>query len=90
MDPPVSLEIMIPVEALRALVALERAVIRRSARVARMRRVVTPIHLLHAGHMPAIEAWEEPRLQRRSQERHLPAGAMDIRHDGPGHRRERI
>jgi hypothetical protein len=57
MDPPVSLQIVIPVEALRALVALERAVIRRSARVARMRRVVASVHLLHAGHMAAVETW---------------------------------
>ncbi len=88
-DAAVSLQVVVPVEALRTLVALERPVVRRArASVHRMRRV-SAIHLLHASHMSAVEAWENPRLQR-AHYRHLPTRAVDVGHHRSCHCRQRI
>lgn len=96
MDPAVSLQVVIPVETLPALVALKRAVVgwayahayTHAHSVHRVRRMPA-VHLLHASHQPAIEARQKSGL-RRAHQRHLSAGAVDIGHDRAGHRRKAI
>jgi hypothetical protein len=54
-----ALEIMIPVEALRALVTLERPIVMRWCRLRLVRIVV--VHVLHVGGMPAVEVHKTGR-----------------------------
>lgn len=89
MDAAVPLQVVVAVEALRTLVALERPVVRRTRASVHRMRWVSAVHLLHAGHVSTVEAWEYPRLQRPHY-RHLPTRAVDVGHHRPCHRRQRI
>jgi Zn-dependent protease len=71
---------MVSIETLRALIALEWAVILRWLLGVR----VTAIHLLHACSMPTIESWHHAILHIPNQG-HLATGTVQIRHDGTTH-----
>lgn len=89
-DPLMPLQIVIAVEALRALVAFKRAIVVRSRlSMGRMVRWVPPVQMLHAGQMAAGETGHKSLLDIAHQ-RHLPAGIVHVRHDGSVHRGERI
>ena len=81
MDALVALEIVIPVETLGALIALEWAIIlllRLAVGMSTVHTVMTTIATHHAAHSAAADHL------------HLRARVMDVGHDGPGHRWQRI
>lgn len=88
MNALMSLQVVIPVEALRALIALERPVVGRPRLVEGVWRMPA-VHLLHAGHVATVEARENARLHA-AQQRHLAVRTVDVRHDRPVHCRQRI
>ena len=80
----VSLQVMISVEALRTLVALEGSLV-----LLLLRLSVTAVYLRHAGiarHHPSSHATGAATANQR----HLAAGAMQVRHNWSGHGGERI
>lgn len=81
MDPFMSLQVVVPVETLRALVALEGSVVRRTRWVARV-GWMAPVHLLHG----QLTAGEQARLQI-ADERHLSVRIVHVRHHGSVHGR---
>lgn len=83
----VALEIVIAVETLWALVALERSVRRGGGHAVRWR--MAPIKMLRAGDMSTVEPREKPGLHS-THHRHGPTGAVYVGHDGTVHRWERI
>lgn len=75
-NPLMPLQIMIAIEALRALVALERPVV--------LRRLL-PVHV------PAqLVRWVLQLHVAAADERHLRAGVVDVGHDGAGHGRHGV
>src|SRR4051794_22837414 len=81
MDALVALEIVVPVETLRALITLEWAIIlllRLTVRMSTVNAVMTTI----ATHHPADSA--------ATDHLHLRARVVDVGHDGPGHCWQRI
>jgi hypothetical protein len=90
MNPFMTLQVVISIEALWALITFERAVVQgRGLPVSLMMRSMTTIHMLHARQMAAIECGEEAGLHV-AHERHLPARIVHIGHDGPGHGGQRV
>lgn len=83
-----SFQVVIPVEALRALITLERPVVGRPRLVDRVRRVPA-VHLLHAGHVATVETGEDACLHATEQ-RHLAVWTVYVRHHRPVHRRQRV
>jgi hypothetical protein len=83
-----SFQVVIPVEALRALITLERPVVGRPRLVDRVRRVPA-VHLLHAGHVATVETGEDAWLHATEQ-RHLAVWTVYVRHHRPVHRRQRV
>lgn len=76
-----SFQVMVAVETLRTLVALERTFVMRGL-------LLTAIHLLHLSAVPAVEprdhaAWKA--MGHRADHRHLAARAVHVGHDGAGH-----
>lgn len=87
MDPLVALQIMIPVEALRALVTFEWSIGRGGSQA--MRWWVRSIHVLRVGDVSTVEPGQESR-RHAAHDRHGTIGVMYIGHDRPVHRRQRI
>lgn len=92
MDPFMSLEIMVPIETLGTLIALERTLIQWGL-------LRTTVHLLHLCTMATVEARHHVAWQamvgHAAQHGHLTSRAMNVRHDwadhvGAVHRRQRI
>lgn len=80
MDSFVSLQIMIPVETLRTLVALERAFV--------MRGWLRTIHLLQLRTVPAVEPCHHTTgkaVGESANHGHLATRAVHVGHDGTGH-----
>ena len=83
MDPFMSFQVVVPVETLRTLVALEGSVVCRTRWVARVGGM-TPIHLLH-GQLAAVE--RQPAGERIADERHMSVRIVHVRQHGSVHRR---
>lgn len=69
---------MVPVETLRALVALERAFVMRGL-------LLTAVHLMQLSTVPAIEPWHHATRKAMVQSAnhgHLAARAVHVGHDG--------
>lgn len=85
MNPFVSFQVMIAVETLRALVALERALV--------MRGLLRPVHLMHLRAVPAVEACHHAARHAArkavvgdgADHGHLATRAVHIGHDGTRH-----
>ena len=82
-NPLMTLQVMVAVEALGALVAFERSV-GGGPRKAGMGHWVRSIQMLRAGDMSTVETGKDARLHA-SHHRHGTIRAVDIGHDGPGH-----
>lgn len=83
-----TLQVMVTIEALGALVALERP-IGCWARHTMVGRRMGPVEMLRVGNMPTIETRQDTRLHT-SHHRHGTIRAVDIGHDGARHRGEGI
>ena len=85
MYPFMSLQVVIPIEALGALITLERTFIVRCLWGA-------SIHLLHLRRMTAVEPGDHPRhaAGRHAHHRHLAIRAVYIGHYRTAHGRERV
>lgn len=80
MDSFVSFQIMIPVEALRTLVALERTFV--------MRGLLLTIHLLQLRTVPTIEPCHHitrKAVGKSANHGHLATWAVHVGHNGTGH-----
>ena len=79
MDPFVPFQVMVPVEALRALIALEWTFGQWC--------LLLSIYLRHRRGMATVEVRHSPIhiVRYTSNQRHLSVGAMDIGHDGTRH-----
>lgn len=89
-DPLMTLQVVIPIEALRTLITFEGAVVGRSGLpVSRMMRGMATIHMLHIRQVATVVPREKARLEI-AHERHLPARVVDIGHDGPVHGGKRV
>lgn len=80
MDPLMPLEVMVAVEALRTLIAAERAVVLR----ARLRRVVS-VQLLHVRGVPAVEASGHHAVVH-ADHLEVAVGVVDVGEHWPGQR----
>lgn len=83
----VSLQIVIPVEALRALIAFEGPVIR--YRLMMLLLWVAVVYVLGSGSVTTVELWHHPLLHV-ADHRHWVTGTMYIRHDSALHGRKRV
>ena len=81
----VPLQIVIPVEALRTLIAFEGPVIR--YRLMMLLLWVAVVHVLSICSVPTVELWHHPLLHV-ADHRHLVARTMYIRHDSTLHSRK--
>lgn len=87
MDSLVTLEIVIAIEALGTLIALEWPVGGRGRHA--MVWWVSAIKVLCTGHVTAVEPRQKPWLHA-THHRHRVIGAVNVRHDGTIHRRQGV
>lgn len=87
MNPLVTLEIVVAIEALRTLVALEWPI--GSWHSHTMVWWVGPIQMLCTGQMTAVKPWQKPCLHA-THHGHRAIRAVHIRHDRSIHRREGV
>ena len=87
MNPLMPLQIMIPVETLRALITLERSIRGRGSKA--MRWWMATIEMLCVGNMATIKARQKP-WRHAPHNGHRAVRAMNICHHGAVHRRQRI
>lgn len=84
-NPLVSLQIVIPIEALRALIAFEGPII--GYRLMMLLLLIVVVHVLGIRSVPTVELWHHALLHV-ADHRHLVARIMYIRHDGTLHGRK--
>lgn len=77
----VPLEIVVPVEALHTLVALERPV----GDLLSRRLAVHSVHAVKVSSVPAVEASHDAIGGHASHQRHLAVGVVHVRQDGARH-----
>lgn len=79
MYPLVPLQVVVPIETLRTLIASERSVV---LRVLWLRMAV---HVLHVRCMTTVEAWHHA-VRYTADQGKLATGIVNVRENGPRHR----
>lgn len=83
-DPLMTLQVMVPVEALRALIALERAIVRWCLVSSRM---CLAVDVAHTRRVPAVrESGHHAAVVHATDQRELAVRVVDVRKDGSGER----
>ena len=88
-NPLVSLQIVISVKALRALIAFERSIIRYRLMMLLLLLLIVVVQVLGIRSVPTVELWHHSLLHV-ADHRHLVARTMDIRHNGTLHSRKGV
>jgi hypothetical protein len=85
MNPLMSLQIMISIETLRALVAFEGPIV--GCWLMMLQQLIVIVHVLGISSISAVELWHQSMLHRANH-RHLASWTMHVRHDCTLHGRQ--